>query len=56
MSALERRVALPEALSSVAAEARALVLSLEAPPAHSHPPDAAGEQGASPGETQVDGR
>jgi hypothetical protein len=52
MSRSERRVALPEALSSVVAEAPAPVLSLEAPLAHSHPPDGAGEQSARPGETQ----
>ena len=33
-------MALPQALSSVAAEAQAPVLSLEAPLAHSDPPDA----------------
>jgi len=36
-------VALPQALSSVAAEAPAPALSLEAPLAHSHPRDAVGE-------------
>lgn len=46
MSLRERRVALPRALSSVAAEAPVPVLSLEAPLAHSHPPDHVGEQGA----------
>ena len=43
---LERPVAPPEALSSVAAEAPAPVLSLEARLAHLHPLDAVvGEQG-----------
>ena len=50
----ERRVALPRALSSVAAEARGPALLLEAPLAHSHPPDAVGEQGTRPGDTQRD--
>ena len=50
MSLSERRVAQQEGLSSVAAEARAPVLSLEAPLAHSHPPDGVGEQDAMPGE------
>ena len=45
MSVSERPVVLPGALSSVAAEEPAPVLSLEALPAHSHPPDAVGEQG-----------
>ena len=36
----EQRAALPQALSSVAAEARGPVLSLEAPLAHSDPPGA----------------
>jgi hypothetical protein len=40
----ERRVALPGALSSVAAEALAPVLSLEVPLALSHPPGTVGEQ------------
>jgi hypothetical protein len=55
MSLLERRVVLPEALSWVGAEALAPVLSLEAPLAHSHLPDAAvGEQDERPGETWDD--
>jgi len=43
MSLSERRVVLREAQSSVAAGAPAPVPSLEAPLAHSPPPDAAGD-------------
>jgi hypothetical protein len=45
MSLLEPLAALPEALSLVAAEAPARVLSLAAPRAHSYPGDATDEQG-----------
>ena len=49
MPRLERRVALPQALSSVAVEGPAPVLSLVAPLAHLHP-DAIGEQACEPHE------